>query len=716
VGRVTEHSLAARVGGNPMGNEGIWGEIFGRLNWQSISFVVAAENPTTSELIGAGAGTVFVLGAAVSFGLITWFGLWRQFWNKWLTSTDHKRIGIMYIVLAIIMLTRGVIEGALMRLQQADGLDGGFLASQHFAELFSTHGTIMVFFVAMPFVTGFINYLMPLQIGARDVSFPVMNQISLGLTTAAAGLIMISLVLGKFSTGGWSAYPPYTGAEFNPGVGPDYWIWTIVIAGIGSTLSGINFAVTIYKERAPGMSLFRMPLFTWTALCASVILIFAMPPLTVAALMLALDRYMDFHFFTNDLGGNMMLFANMFWLFGHPEVYLLVLPAYGIYSEVVATYSGKRLYGYKSLVYATMSIAVLSFTVWLHHFFTMGQSANVNIVFGIASMLIGVPTGVKVYDWMATMFRGRVRFSVPMVYTTGFFILFVIGGLTGIILANPTIDYQVHNTLFLIAHFHNVLIPGVLFAMLAGYHYWFPKAFGFRLSEKWGYITASLWVFGFSFAFLPLYVVGLMGMPRRSVSYTDPSFVPFLLVSGFGAALLLSALSCLLIQLRVSIRDRDKARVAAGDPWNGRTLEWSISSPPPEYNFAVVPQIESLDAFADAKAKGTAYNPPESYEDIEVPRNTSIGVIMLIGGMLLGLGLVWYMWWLAVLSFLVVIGAFIARTFMLDTTKIIPAEEVAREHKAWLQLVADTPPVTRDQEARQANGGVAVLELPEAAS
>lgn len=686
--------------------------LLGRFGVSSLPILPAFENPTTSELVAAGAALAVILGAIGAIAFITWLGAWRTLWRDWLTSTDHKRIGIMYVVLALVMMARGVLEGAVMRTQQAFGLNGGFLTPEHFAELFSTHGTIMIFFVAMPLIIGLANYIVPLQIGARDMSFPVMNQISLGLTATGAALVMISLLLGKFSTGGWTAYPPYTGYDFNPGPGPDYWIWSVALAGIGTTMSGINFAVTIFKERAPGMTLFRMPLFTWTVLCAAIIMVFALPPLTVATLMLAADRYLDFHFFTNDLGGNMMNYVNLFWLFGHPEVYLLVIPAYGIFSETISTFSGKRLYGYASLVYATMAIAVLSFTVWLHHFFTMGQSANVNIVFGIASMCIAVPTGVKIYDWMATMFRGRIRMTVPMIYALGFFYLFVIGGLTGVMLANPTITYQVHNTLFLVAHFHNVIIPGVVFGLMSGYHYWFPKAFGFRLHEGWGRVTALFWIFGFSFTFFPLYVLGFMGMPRRSASYTDPAFEPLMLVALFGAALIVSALGSLLIQLWVSVRKRESLAVPLGDPWNGRTLEWATSSPPPHYNFAVLPQVEDRDDFADAKARGRAYTEPDTYEDIVMPNNTSLGIVICVASTLLGLALVFYIWWLAILTAGVIVAAFIARTFVLSTTHVIPAEEIAAEHRAWLGQVRAAGPITREAETRSANHGLASLELP----
>lgn len=685
--------------------------LLGRLGVSSLPILPALKNPTVSEIVGAGAASAVILGAIGSIAFITWLGAWRTLWSNWLTSVDHKRIGIMYIVLALVMLTRGVLEGVVMRTQQAFGLNGGFLTPEHFSELFSTHGTIMIFFVAMPLIIGLANYIMPLQIGARDMSFPVMNQISLGLTATGAALVMISLLLGRFSTGGWSAYPPYTGLDFNPGPGPDYWIWSVILAGIGTTLSGINFAVTIFKERAPGMNLFRMPLFTWTILCAAIIMVFALPPLTVAALMLAADRYLDFHFFTNDLGGNMMNYVNLFWLFGHPEVYLLVIPAYGVFSETISTFSGKRLYGYNSLVYATMAIAVLSFTVWLHHFFTMGQSANVNIVFGIVSMIIAVPTGVKIYDWMATLFRGRIRMTVPMIYALGFFYLFTVGGLTGVMLANPTISFQVHNTLFLVAHFHNVIIPGVVFGLMSGYHYWFPKAFGFRLHEGWGRATALFWIFGFSFTFFPLYALGFMGMPRRSASFTDPSFSPLMLVALFGALLITSALASLLIQLRVSIRDKEILAVPLGDPWNGRTLEWATSSPPPQYNFAVLPHVQGRDEFAHAKANGCAYQEPDIYEDIVIPNNTCLGIVICVASTLLGLALVFYIWWLAILATVIILVAFIARTFILSTTHVVPAEKIAIEHRAWLAQIRAAVPVSREAETSNANQGLAKFEL-----
>ena len=670
--------------------------LLGRLDLGSLDFLRVFLHPSVNEAILSGAAWAVIIAAAATVALLSRYRLWGPLWRDWLRSVDHKKIGVMYVVLALIMLVRGALEGVLMRMQQADGLDGGFLSANHFAQLFTTHGTIMIFFMAMPFLTGLMNIVVPLQIGARDVSFPMLNSLSLGLTVSGAMLVMISLVIGSFSTGGWSAYPPYTEMAFQPGPGPDYWIWAVTLAGLGSTLTGINFVVTILKERAPGMTLMRLPMFTWNALCTALLLVFAMPPLTVAALMLAADRYLGFHFFTNDLGGNMMNFANLFWLFGHPEVYILILPAFGVYSEVISTFSGKRLYGYTTLVIATMSIAFLSFGVWLHHFFTMGQDANVNAAFGIATMVIGIPTGVKIYDWMATMFRGRIRFSVPMVYALAFMVLFVVGGLTGIILANPSIDFQVHNSLFLVAHFHNMLIPGLLFGMLAGYTYWFPKVFGFRLNERWGYLAAASWIVGFILAFMPLYVVGLMGMPRRSVAYSNPAFQPWLIVAGVGAAFVVLALVSMGMQLYVSIRERERTRDLDGDPWDARTLEWATPSPVRAYNFPVIPHIDARDAFAVAKAAGHRYVRPSAYSDIHLPGDTLIGVIAAVCGTTLGFGLVWYLWWLAALSLAVLLVALIGRALRGDRHPVtVPGAAVRRDYEGWLQTVAPPPPLKR---------------------
>jgi cytochrome o ubiquinol oxidase subunit 1 len=686
----------------------VWPAVLGRFAWQSLPFVRAWEHPTVNEIIGATAGGIVVLGALFVVVLLTVTGRWRWLWREWLTSLDHKKIGIMYVVIAFVMLARALVEANLMRLQQASAIDApGIVSPEHFAELFSTHGSIMIFFMAMPFLTGIINYLVPLQVGARDVAFPLLNAIGLWLTAAGAALMMASLVVGRFSTGGWSGYPPYTEIGFNPGVGPDYWIWAVTLGSIASTLAGINIAVTIYKMRCPGMKLMRMPMFCWTSLCTAILMVFAMPPLTVATALLALDRYLGFHFFTNAAGGNMMHYANLFWMFGHPEVYIVILPAFGIYSEVVSTFSSKELYGYVSLVIATMAISVLSFTVWLHHFFTMGQSPSINAAFGIATMAIGVPTGVKIYNWIWTMFRGEVRFTVPMLYALAFMMTFVLGGLTGIVLAFPPLDYVVHNTLFLVAHFHNMLIPGTLYGLIAGYTFWFPKAFGFRLDERWGRIACACWVVGFYLAFMPLYVLGAAGMTRRTAAVVEEAYRPWLYVAEAGAVVLMCGLAALVVQLWVSVRNRAATRVTAGDPWDGRGLEWSTAAPPPAYNFAHRPHVEQRHAFYDDKRRNAPYAPAPHHDAIAMPRNSAVAPIIGIAGAAAGFALVWYMWWLAILSTVVVVAAVIARSFARDTERTIPADVVARTEAAWLATVAGATPIRRELETTPANQGLA---------
>lgn len=656
--------------------------MFGKLTLSAIPY----HNPLIMSAVA-----LMILVALTVIGLITYFHKWRYLWTEWLTSLDHKKIGAMYIVLALVMLLRGFVDAMMMRSQQAIalGADHGYLPPHHFDQIFSAHGTIMIFFMAMPFLTGLINIVTPLQIGARDVAFPFLNSVSLWLTAAAAMLVMVSLGIGEFSTAGWSGYPPYSELAYSPSVGVDYWIWALQISGIGSTLTGINFMVTILKNRAPGMKLMRMPLFTWTALCTSVLMTFAFPALTVVTAMLAMDRYLDMHFFTNGGGGNMMNFANLFWAWGHPEVYILILPAFGVFSEVVATFSSKRLFGYPSLVYATAAIAMLSFMVWLHHFFTMGAGANVNAAFGIATMVIAVPTGVKIFDWLFTMYRGRVRFSTPMLWTLGFIPSFAIGGATGVMLSVAPVDYMVHNSEFLVAHFHNMLIPGSLFGFLAGYTYWFPKVFGFRLNEKWGRRAFWNWLIGFQLAFIPLYALGFMGMPRRMEHYSNPAWQPYLIAAAVGAALILVGIGCLIMQIIAGIRERNLTRDLTGDPWDGRTLEWSTDSPPPAYNYAIQPVIMDRDAFTDMKERGVAYARPPGYQDISMPNNSSVGFVL--GGLsfVLGFALIWHIWWLVITMTLSIIGTVIVRSFNDQTAHIISAAEIEHiEQRRYAKLAA----------------------------
>jgi cytochrome o ubiquinol oxidase subunit I len=626
--------------------------------------------------IAMGGALITVFGALGVVALITWLGQWRYLWIEWLTSLDHKKIGIMYVTLALIMMVRGFIDAMMMRTQQAVALDSdGYLSPDHFDQIFTSHATIMVFFVAMPFLVGLFNVVVPQQIGARDVAFPFMNSVSLWLTASGAALVIISLVIGKFSTAGWSAYPPYSEAQFSPGVGVDYWIWAILVSGVGSMLTGINFLVTIVKRRAPGMRLMMMPLFTWTALCTSILIVFAFPALTVAAALLGLDRYLGMHFFTDGDGGNMMNYINLFWIWGHPEVYILILPAFGVYSEVVATFSGKRLFGYESLVYATVVITVLSFGVWLHHFFTLGAaSPDVNAFFGKVAPLIAVPTGVTIFDWLFTMYRGRVQFSVPMLFTLGFIVTFVIGGMTGVLLAVAPVD--MHNTTFLVAHYHNLLIPGALFGYFAGYQYWFPKAFGFRLEEKWGRRAFWAWIVGVYLAFTPLYILGFMGMPQRLQRYYVAGWQPYLIVAEFGALFILCGIILLAIQLAVSIRDRAALAVSTGDPWNGRTLEWATASPPAAYNFAVVPHVHGIDAWWAMKQAGTAGHRPARFHDIIMAGDSSAGVVLGAMSFVFAFAMIWQIWWLAAVGGLGMFAAVLSQTFRDHSEHRILANEV----------------------------------------
>jgi cytochrome o ubiquinol oxidase subunit 1 len=518
-----------------------------------------------------------------------------------------------------------------------------------------------------------------------------MNSVSLWLTTAGALLVMVSLGAGEFSRAGWSGYAPLTEKQFSPGTGVDYWIWSFQLAGIGSLMTGINFIVTILRMRAPGMNLMRMPMFVWTILFTNVLMLFSFPVLTVALALITLDRYLGMHFFSNELGGNMMMYANLFWIWGHPEVYIVILPAFGIFSEVVATFSGKRLFGYRSLVYATAAITVLSFSVWVHHFFTMGAGPDVNVFFGIATMMIAVPTGVKIYNWLFTMYRGRIRFTTPMYWTLGFLTTFVIGGMTGVLMSLPPADYVVHNSLFLIAHFHNMLIPGTLFGLFAGYCYWFPKAIGFRLDENWGKRAFWCWLIGFYLAFAPLYMLGFMGMPRRMQHYANLAWHPYMIVAAVGAVVILIGIIFQVIQLVVSIRDRHATRDMTGDPWDGRTLEWATSSPPAVYNFARIPVVHDIDAFTDMKEKGIAYKQPDQYNDIYMSKNTATGFIIGSSAFVFGFAIIWYIWWLVILSALCILFTVIARAFDDDTDYIIPAAEIERtENQRYRQLTAAT--------------------------
>jgi cytochrome o ubiquinol oxidase subunit 1 len=654
--------------------------VFGRL---SLDALPLHEPILVITFIGVALGGIALLGA------VTYFGKWSYLWREWLTTVDHKRIGIMYVILALIMLLRGFSDALMMRAQQAIAFGGsdGYLPPHHYDQVFTAHGVIMIFFMAMPFVTGLMNFVVPLQIGARDVAFPFLNNFSFWMTAAGAVIVMLSLFVGEFAQTGWLAYPPLSGQAFSPGVGVDYYIWGLQVAGIGTLLSGVNLIATIVKMRAPGMSMMKMPVFTWTSLCTNVLIVAAFPVLTAVLVLLSLDRYVGTNFFTNDFGGNPMMYVNLIWIWGHPEVYILILPAFGIFSEVVSTFCSKRLFGYTSMVYATVVITILSYLVWLHHFFTMGSGASVNSFFGITTMIISIPTGAKIFNWLFTMYRGRIRFEVPMLWTLGFMVTFVIGGMTGVLLAVPPADFQLHNSLFLIAHFHNVIIGGVVFGVFAGVTYWFPKAFGYKLDPFWGKMSFWFWLTGFYFAFMPLYVLGLMGVTRRVSRFEDPSLQIWFIVAAFGAVLIACGIASFLIQLVVSYRKREELRDLTGDPWGGRTLEWSTASPPPDYNFAFTPVIHNHDAWWDMKQRGYT-RPMEGFRPIHMPKNTGTGVILSGFAVAFSFGMIWYMWWLAALAFVAMLAVAIGHTFNYKRDFYIPAADVVRTEAGRTQMLA----------------------------
>ncbi|MBZ9962460.1 cytochrome o ubiquinol oxidase subunit I [Mesorhizobium sp. BR1-1-2] len=647
--------------------------MLGKLDWSAVPF---------DQPIPLGAALIVFLAAAAVLTWVTIKGYWPYLWHEWITSVDHKRIGVMYIVLAALMLLRGFVDAVMMRTQQVLAIHGpGYLPPEHYDQVFSAHGTIMIFFAAMPFVIGLMNFVIPLQLGIRDVAFPTLNSVSFWLTATGALLVNISLVVGEFARTGWLPYAPLSETTYSPGVGVDYYLWSIQISGVGTLLTGVNLATTILKMRAPGMGYLRMPMFCWTSLASNMLIVAAFPILTATLAMLTLDRYLDFHFFTNEAGGNQMMFVNLIWAWGHPEVYILVLPAFGIYSEIFSTFSSKPLFGYRSMVAATMFICIVSFMVWLHHFFTMGAGADVNAAFGIATSVIAVGTGVKIYNWLFTMYGGRVRFETPMLWALGFVTTFIIGGMTGVLLAVPPADFMLHNSLFLVAHFHNVIISGVLFAAFAGFTYWFPKAFGFRLHEGWG--KAAFWVTlaGYILVFVPLYIVGLLGMTRRLQHIDMDMWAPWLVVAAFGIVVMIIGAACQITQLVVSIRHRDELRDETGDPWDGRSLEWSTSSPPPVFNYARLPHVENEEPYWTIKQRAMdeqSQETEEDYEAIEMPRNSPTGFVTAFFSTLIGFALIWHIWWLAIVGFIGAYATFVVFAWREHGDYEIPADEVGR--------------------------------------
>jgi len=638
-------------------------------------------------LVGTFSGVVIV--ALAVLGAITYFGKWGYLWREWLTSVDHKRLGIMYIVLALVMLFRGFADAIMMRSQLALAYNGnpGYLPPHHYDQIFSAHGTIMIFFMAMAFMTGLLNVIVPLQIGARDVAFPFLNSLSFWMTTISAVLINVSLFIGEFAQCGWLVYPPLSEQQFSPGVGVDYYIWAVQLAGVGTLLTGVNFFVTIVKMRAPGMGWMQMPVFTWTAFVTVVLIMAVFPVLTVTLGELALDRYLGMHFFTNDGGGSVQLYLSLIWTWGHPEVYILVLPAFGVFSEITQTFSRKPLFGYRVMVYATLAIGVLSFIVWAHHFFTMGAGPNVNAFFGVATMIIAVPTGVKIFNWLFTMYKGRIQFNGMMYWVMGFMITFSIGGMTGVMLAMPAADFVLHNSLFLIAHFHNVIIGGVYFGYVAGLNFWWPKVLGFKMNEAWGKRAFWCWFVGFYLAFVPLYIAGFEGMTRRMNHYDNADWHVQMQIAALGAAVIAVGVVCQLMQIYVSIRDRNlpESRDFTGDPWNARTLEWSMSSPPPAYNFAILPDIHGIDTFHTEKQLGRRSYEGKVLAPIHMPKNTAAGFFVGAFSFVLGFAAIWYIWWLAALALAGVFATVILRSFNNDVDYYVPVSEIERDQANYVR-------------------------------
>lgn len=633
-------------------------------------------------------GTLFLTAMGVGVVLlITRLKRWRWLWNTWFTSTDPKKIGIMYLVVATLMLFRGGLDAGMIWLQQAlsAGASHGYLTADHFQQIFTAHGNIMVFFVTMGFLFGLINIIVPLQIGARDLAFPFLNTLGFWLYVAGAILINMFFVLGgEFAATGWLAQAPLSELQYSPGTGVDYWIWSLQVSGLGTLLGGINFIVTILKLRAPGMTLMRMPMFVWTSLCSMMLIITVFPILTVTIALLSLDRLLGMHFFTTGFGGNPMMYINLIWMWGHPEVYILMLPAFGIYSEIVSTFSQKRLAGYTSMVAAAIGVTVLALSVWLHHFFTMGAGADVNAFFGMMTMVIAIPTGVQIFNWITTMYKGRIQFFTPMYWFLGFVGTFSFGGMAGVLLATPPADFQLHNSLFLVAHFHTMVIGGALFGIFAGITYWFPKVFGFKLNERLGRYAFWLWLIGFLASFVPLYILGLMGATRRLDHYAaSTGWQSLFIVSLIGVCIIACAILVQVIQIVVSIQQRKQNRDTNGDPWNGRTLEWATMSPPPFYNFAIIPEVTSREAFWETKSHLPATSRKHGtlkpkYVDFHMPKNTAMGIYLAGFIFLIGFAFVWHIIWLIVIGFIGAITCVIIRTFDEETEYVVTAKEVER--------------------------------------
>ncbi|MBN8207339.1 cytochrome c oxidase subunit I [Bacillus sp. NTK071] len=576
----------------------------------------------------------------------------------WLTTVDHKKIGILYLASGAFFFLIGGLEAILLRVQLLYP-EFNFVGAETFNQLLTMHGTTMIFLAAMPLIFGFMNAIIPLQIGARDVAFPFVNSLGFWLFTAGGILLNLGWFLGGAADAGWTGYAPLS--TTSPGNGVDFYVLGLQVSGIGTLIGGINFLVTIINMRAPGMTFMRMPLFTWSSFITSGLILFAFPALTIGLALLMFDRLFGTQFFAAEAGGNPIIYEHLFWIFGHPEVYILVLPAFGMFSEIIATFARKRLFGYSAMVFATALIGFLGFMVWVHHMFTVGLGPIANSIFAVATMLIAVPTGVKIFNWLFTMWGGKVSFPTANLFAVGFIPSFVLGGMTGVMLSVPPADYQYHDSYFVVAHFHYVIVGGVVFGLFAGMYYWWPKIFGTMLNEVLGKLHFWLFFIGFHLTFFPMHFLGLMGMPRRVYTYLSGQSLD---EANFAATIgaFLMGLATIIMVWNI-IQTAVKGKKAGNDPWDGRTLEWAISSPAPEYNFAQTPLVRGLDAWwLEKRAGNKAMVPAEPLDDIHMPDASILPFLLSLGFFIAALAAIFANWTIAIGGLVIVALAMILRS------------------------------------------------------
>ena len=591
----------------------------------------------------------------------------------WLTTVDHKKIAILYLFAGGLFFLIGGFEALLIRIQLIKPMNDAVDAAT-FNELITMHGTTMIFLAAMPMIFALMNAVVPLQIGARDVAYPFVNALGFWLFFFGGILLNLSWFLQGAPDAGWTAYPPLASNQFS-GKGIDFYVLGLQIAGLGTLIGGINFLVTIINMRAPGMTFMRMPLFTWTVFVTSLIILFAFPAITVGLVLMMFDRLFGGNFFDVSQGGNPILWQHLFWIFGHPEVYILILPAFGIISEVVSTFSGKRLFGYSAMVFATVVIGFLSFMVWAHHMFTVGLGPLGNALFGVTTMLIAVPTGIKIFNWLFTLWGGHIRFTTANLFAVGFIPTFVVGGMGGVMLAAPAADFQFHDTYFVVAHFHYVIVGGLVLALFGGLHYWWPKMFGRILNETLGKWTFWTFFIGFHLTFFIQHFLGLMGMQRRVYTYLPGQQLDLgNLISTIGAILM--GIGTILFIVNVIITSM-KPKDAPADPWDGRTLEWAIPSPPPEYNFKQLPLVRGLDALFKEKIEGRKeMTPAEPLGPIHMPSPSILPFLMSVGFFIAGFGFMYHNYIVAAAGLLITIACMVARSLIDDHGYHIEVEEL----------------------------------------